>query len=278
MKVEEIQVIVDRHRGRRGELIGILEDIQSKYSYLPEEVLRYVSEKTGRPLVDLYGIATFYRYFSLKPRGRHLVSCCQGTACHVRGAPRVADELQRQLGVQPGGTTPDREFTLETVNCLGACALGPVVVSDGHYFPSVNASTVKSILDKTRQGLDTVDFDKDARVFPVDVSCPRCNHSLMDKTVLLDGYPTIRVTITYGEQHGSLRLSSLYGSHKMHTEVEIPPEELAEFFCPHCHTHLSGASGCPECGASMVPMIVRQGGVVQICPRRTCRGHLLDLR
>src|SRR5512136_1612660 len=116
MNTQEIEAIVTKHGGQRGELISILEDIQSKYSYLPKEALQAVAAQTGRSLVDVYGVATFYSWFSLKPRGKHLISCCQGTACHVRGAPRVAEELQRQLGVKPGETTNDREFTLETVN------------------------------------------------------------------------------------------------------------------------------------------------------------------
>ena len=277
MRVEEIQEIVESHHGHRGELISILEDIQSRYSYLPEEALRAVADKTGRSLVDIYAIATFYRWFSLKPRGKHLVSCCLGTACHVRGAPKVADEVERQLGVKPGDTTADREFTLETVNCLGACALGPIVVADGHYFPNVSSSKVKSILAKAKEGLDNVQVAGDDRIFPVDLSCPRCNHSLMDAGVLLDGYPSVRVVIACHGQHGSLRLSSLYGSYKAETDVEVPPNEVADFFCPHCHAQLTGGSTCPECSVHMVPMIVKQGGVVQICPRRTCKGHRLDL-
>ena len=277
MRVEEIEEIVENHQGRRGELISILEDIQSRYSYLPEEALRAVAARTGQSLVDIYGIATFYRWFSLKPRGKHLVSCCLGTACHVRGAPKVADEVETQLGVGPGETTGDREFTLETVNCLGACALGPIVVADGHYFPNVSPSKVRSIIAKAKEGLDKVLVGGDDRTFPVDVSCPRCNHSLMDPDVLQDGYPSVRVTIACGGQHGSLRLSSLYGSYKAETDVEVPPNKVADFFCPHCHTQLTGGSACPECGVHMVPMIVKQGGVVQICPRRTCKGHRLDL-
>ncbi len=100
--------IVDKHRGERGELIAILEEIQAKYSYLPEEALRVVAERTGRSLIDIYGVATFYSWFSLKPRGKHLVTCCLGTACHVRGAPRIADELARQLGVRAGRDDPRR--------------------------------------------------------------------------------------------------------------------------------------------------------------------------
>jgi NADH-quinone oxidoreductase subunit E len=142
--------ILKRHNGVRGGLIAILEEIQSRYGYLPEEALRTVSKATGRSLVDIYGVATFYRSFSLQPRGKHLICVCLGTACHVRGAPRIADEFQRRLGVKAGQTTPDGEFTLETANCLGACALGPVVVVDGHYFSNVDTVAAARILKKVR--------------------------------------------------------------------------------------------------------------------------------
>ncbi len=139
MNPEPILRIIENHtRGSQTGLISILEDIQADYSYLPEEALRIVSEKTGRSLVDIYGVATFYKAFSLKPRGKHLISACLGTACHVRGGRAVASEFQRQLGIKPGETTSDNLITLETVNCLGACALGPIVVVDGHYFPNVD--------------------------------------------------------------------------------------------------------------------------------------------
>jgi NADH-quinone oxidoreductase subunit E len=107
-------------------------------------------------LVDIYGVATFYKSFSLTPRGKHVVSVCLGTACHVRGGPSVAEEFGRQLGVKQGETTQDRTFTLQTVNCLGACALGPVVVVDGHYFSSVGQSNVKSVVEKASKGLDAL--------------------------------------------------------------------------------------------------------------------------
>ena len=149
--------IVERHSGRRGALIAVLEDIQDEYGYLPETTLRIVAERMGLSLVDVYGVATFYRSFSLQPRGKHLIRVCVGTACHVRGAPMVVEELERRLGVGAGETTPDREFTLETVNCLGACALGPIVVLDGRYFPNVNAAKVKGILKKARAGLARVE-------------------------------------------------------------------------------------------------------------------------
>jgi len=277
MGPDEIVGLVEKHSGDRGGLISILEEIQAKYGYLPGDALRTVSEMTGRSLVDVYGVATFYRAFSLEPRGKHLVSVCLGTACHVRGAPRIAKEFQRQLGIPIGDTTPDREFTLEAVNCLGACALGPIVVVDGHYFSNVNKVKVAQILDKARAGLDTVEVETDERIFPVEVSCPRCNHSLMDPNHSIDGYPSIRVTMSFDQKHGWLRLSCLYGSYNVETEYEIPEETVVNFFCPHCHAELIGASLCPLCGAPMVPMIVRGGGVVQICSRRGCKGHMLDL-
>ncbi|MBP7149217.1 MAG: NAD(P)H-dependent oxidoreductase subunit E [Acidobacteria bacterium] len=273
----DIAAIIDKHRGERGELIAILEDIQARFSYLPEEALREVAQETGRPLVDVYGVATFYRWFSLKPRGKHLVTCCLGTACHVRGAPRVARELERQLGVKPGETTADREITFETQNCLGGCALGPIIVADGHYFPNVNPTLVAGILEKTKAGLDRVDVTTDERVFPLEVACPRCNHALMDPGGLIDGQPSIRVTVAFDDRHGWLRLSCLYGSHEVASEYEIPPNKVVEFYCPHCATEMRGASECADCGAPMVPLLVRGGGVVQICSRRGCRAHLLDL-
>jgi NADH:ubiquinone oxidoreductase subunit E len=277
MRPEDVSAIVARHSGKRGGLIAILQEIQARYGYLPAEAVKAIAEKTGRSLVDVYGVATFYRSFSLTPRGKHLCSICLGTACHVRGGPVIADEFGRQLGVKPGETTADREFTLETVNCLGACALGPIVVVDGHYFAEVSPVKVKEILERARAGLDKVEIKTDRRIFPVEVSCPRCNHSLMDPDHLVDGYPAITVNQSFGREHGWLRLSCLYGSYTVESEHELPKDVLVDFFCPHCHTHLIGASSCPECGAPMVPMIVRGGGIVQACSRRGCKGHILDL-
>jgi len=269
--------ILKKYDKNGNNLVAILEDIQSKYGYLPKDALESVANETGRSLVDIYGVATFYRSFSLKPRGEHLISVCLGTACHVRSAPMIVEEFERQLKIKPGDTTPDREFTLETVNCLGACALGPIVVVDGRYFSNVDTARVKRIIKKAREGLDKITTKADERVFPVEVSCSRCNHSLMDSSHLIDGYPSIRITVAFGNVHGWLALSSLYGSYNVSSEYEIPPDTIVNFFCPHCHAELLGASMCSECGAPMVPMIVRGGGVVQICSRRGCKGHMLDL-
>jgi len=277
MKRENIISVIEKYHGKLGGLMAILEDIQHQYRYLPEDALKIVSEETGRSLVDVFGVATFYKSFSLKPKGKHLISVCLGTACHVRGGPAIVEEFERQLGIKAGGTTSDTNFTLETVNCLGACALGPIAVVDGYYFSKVNRTKVKKIIKSAREGLDKVKVETDQRIFPVEVSCPRCNHSLMDKNFYIDGHPSIRVTISFGRKHGWLRLSCLYGSYSVEYEYERPQNTVAHFFCPHCHQELTGITDCPECGAPMVPMIVRDGGIVQICSRRGCKGHILDV-
>ncbi len=274
---ETVSKIIEKQNGRRGGLISLLEEIQASCSYLPQEALELVAQKTGRSLVDVYGVATFYRAFSLKPRGKHLVSVCLGTACHVRGGPAIAEEVQSQLGIRAGETTPDNEFTLETVNCLGACALGPVVVIDGHYFPKVKTSQVKEILERARSGADQVPVEADPRIFPIDVSCAHCNHTLMDAARPIDGRPSIRIMASVGAVHGWMALSSMYGSYHTESEFDIPPDAVVQLSCPFCHAELTGGAKCGDCGAPMVPMIVKGGGVVQFCSRRACKGHILDL-
>ena len=277
MIAENISKMVVSHDGDLGGLISILEHIQNKYGYLPQDALKIVAEKTSYSLVDIYGIATFYKFFSLKPRGKHHVCVCLGTACHVRGGPKIAEEFERQLGIRTGETTSDKEFTLETVNCLGACALGPIVVVDGHYFSQVGIQRVKKILYKTQKGLDYLEGRENGQVFPLEVSCSRCNHSLMDSQHAIEDYPSIRVTVSFGNKHGWLRMSSLYGSYSVKSEYKIPNDKVVNFFCTHCHVELNGVSPCVECNAPMVPMIVRGGGMMQICSRRGCRNHMLDL-
>jgi len=257
MDLSDVSEIVEKYDKKKGGLISILEDIQAKYTYLPEEALRQVSVNTGRSLTDIYGVATFYKSFSLKPRGKHLISVCSGTACHVRGASSIAKEVEHLLDVKHGETTPDNEFTFETVNCLGACALGPVIVVDGHYFPQVKVSDVQDILDKAKSGIDVVRVETDDHIFPVEVSCARCNHSLMDSKREIDGYPAIRITVSFDNKHGWFLLSCLYGSHKIDSEHEIPPGTILNMFCPHCHAELVGGAKCGECEAPMVPMILQ---------------------
>jgi NADH-quinone oxidoreductase subunit E len=275
--LEDIREILERHGNNKGELIGILEDIQEKYGYLPEKALRTVGEKTGCSLVDIYGVATFYRFFSLQPKGRHLVCACLGTACHVRGAPNIAAELEQQLGIKAGQTTEDKEFTFETVNCLGACALGPVVVIDGRYFSKVKKSKIKQLLDEARNGFSKSDIGKDESMFPIETSCPHCGRSFRDEAFAVDGLPSLKINVSAGGKKGWLRLSSLYGSYSIASETEIPEGTVAGFTCPHCNSEIKGESDCFDCGAPLVSMPVNGGGVIQICSRRGCKNHILDL-
>lgn len=145
---EKLQLIIDKHENSRKNLIAILQDVQTEYRYLPEEAIRFVSTALGVPLVDVVGVATFYRSFSLTPRGEHTVKVCLGTACHVRGGPKILEEVQRLLDIKPGGTTSDKKFTLETVACLGCCAIGPVVVVDGDYHAQMSVRKVSTVLKR----------------------------------------------------------------------------------------------------------------------------------
>jgi len=274
---EVLERIIGKHAEKLGGLIATLEEIQRHCGYLPEEALRMVAAKTGASLVDVYAVATFYSYFSLKPRGKHLITVCLGTACHVRGAARVVDEFERQLGIEPGETTPDKEFTLETVNCLGACALGPVVVVDGRYYSKVGKSKVKELIEGAISD-DRADIDiDDGRIFPLDVSCPRCNRSLMDTKNEIDGYPSVRIIVAGARGHGLLRLSSLYGSRATAREADISDGEETKMLCPHCHESLVAEQDCIECGAAMAAMMIKGGGIALVCSRRGCGGHMLDL-
>ena len=144
---QKIKSILARYDGDPGMLVPILQDVQAEYNYLPKEALEKVSEGLDVPMSQVYSVASFFKAFSLKPRGRHLINVCLGTACHVRGAVRVLDEIERELGVKSGQTTDDLRYTLETVNCVGACALGPIVVVDGSYSGQMTASKVKPLLE-----------------------------------------------------------------------------------------------------------------------------------
>jgi NADH:ubiquinone oxidoreductase subunit E len=272
-----LSAILERQEAGPGGLIAVLEAIQLAAGYLPENALRQVSEKTGRSMVDLYGIATFYRSFSLKPRGRHTISVCLGTACHVRGAPTLVNEFKRQLNIKPGETTADGAITLETVNCLGACALGPIVVGGNQYFPKVEPLKVKGILKKVQSESQATDVKHDPRFFPIAVRCGLCNKSLMDPGHLIDGHPAVQLTAAYGGKQGTVRFSSLYGSSAVECDLDIPIDAATDLSCPHCGEALKGDASCPECDSPMAPMLVEGGGLVEICTRRSCKGHALDL-
>ena len=146
MDIEKIDQIIGKHGGEAGSLIQILLEIQSEHHWLPKEVLNRVSEKLDVPMSKIQHITTFYKFFSLVPRGRHEVHICMGTACHVRGAQRILDGVQEQIGIGPGETDVDLKFSLETVNCLGCCALGPVMVVDGEYHGNITPSQIDAAL------------------------------------------------------------------------------------------------------------------------------------
>lgn len=277
MNPEDIFRLVDKHNGRHGCIISILEDIQAEYNFLPRRALRIVASRTGRSLVDIYALATFYRSFSLKPKGRHMVSVCTGTACHVRRSPDVLDGFEQHLGIGAGETTKDCEFSLSTVNCLGACALGPVTVIDGEYYRNVKSGDVGRILEHACRDENILKMTEDEQAFGVNVSCPHCNRSLMDHKHRLDGYPMVRVTISFRRKHGWVRLSSLYGDYRIESEYEITPGAVVQFFCPSCHAELRSGRRCTTCDAPMIILFVRGGGTVQFCSRRGCKEHMLDL-
>ena len=136
---------------QRGQLITILQKIQTKEGYLPAGKLDRVSADTGVPLSEIYSVATFYSQFRLKPAGRHQVMVCNGTACHVKGGNVLLKRLQTELGVEPGETTPDRMFTLDTVACLGSCFLAPVMTVDGEYYGKLTADAAVEVLAKYRK-------------------------------------------------------------------------------------------------------------------------------
>lgn len=149
MTIDESRLnsIIDAYNAEQGSLISILQDIQAEYTYLPVGALEYVARRLNIPRVQVFGVATFFKAFSLKPRGRQLLHVCMGTACHVRGSKNVLEEFERKLGIKAGDTTPDSEYTLETVNCVGACALGPVVVKNEEYHGQMTPIKVESLLN-----------------------------------------------------------------------------------------------------------------------------------
>ena len=153
MEVEELKIksCITKYNTEKKALISILQDIQEEYNYLPQEALNIVSKILGIPLIDIVGVATFYRAFSLEPRGEHLVTVCVGTACHIRGGPNILEEFERKLNVKAGETTDDGQFSLETVACLGCCAIGPVVIVDGNYYAQTSIRKVDAILKKHRK-------------------------------------------------------------------------------------------------------------------------------
>jgi NADH-quinone oxidoreductase subunit E len=143
-----LNAIIKKYEGKKEFLICILQDIQNVFEYLPRKALTHVSEKLDIPLIQIYSVATFFKAFSLIPRGGHTCTVCLGTACHVRGAEKVLDKVKRSLDINIGETTKDMQFSLKTVNCLGACALGPMMVIDDDYHGHMSQNKVDEVLKK----------------------------------------------------------------------------------------------------------------------------------
>ncbi len=145
--MQRIDKIIDKYRNHREGFIALLQDISIEYRYLPQEALKRVSEEMEVPLSQLFSLATFYKSFRLVPRGEHEIQVCMGTACHVRGAPRMLENVTQKLNIKPGDTTEDGKYTVETVNCLGTCALGPLLVYDGKYYGKLNKRKIEKLLE-----------------------------------------------------------------------------------------------------------------------------------
>jgi len=159
MSENTLETILEHRHSQPQQLIEVLQDVQKAFGYISEEVMTTVSRELGVPVIEVYRVANFYKAFSLSPRGKHVLTVCMGTACHVRGAPRMLDEMRGQLGIEPGKTTPDGMFTLERVNCLGACALGPVVVLDGKYHRNMTPNRLRKLVQSVQQAEKEIDAD-----------------------------------------------------------------------------------------------------------------------
>lgn len=146
--LERVDEIIERYKGEEGVLIQLLLDIQSEFKWIPRGAIARISERMRIPKSQIYRIASFYKAMSLNPVGRHILQVCLGTACQVRGAPKILDRVEENLKIKEGATTSDMRFSLRRVNCLGCCAMGPVVVVDGDYHGKITAAQVEEILEK----------------------------------------------------------------------------------------------------------------------------------
>ncbi|MFP4641950.1 MAG: NAD(P)H-dependent oxidoreductase subunit E [Chloroflexota bacterium] len=147
MELQTLDTILDGRRSQPDQLIEVLQDVQQDYGYIPEEAMTYVSQGLGVPLIEVYRVASFYKAFRLKPSGKHLLTICTGTACHVRGSHLLLDYATSQLGIKPGEVTPDGLFSIEQVNCLGACAQGPIISENGTYHHHMTPGKLRKLID-----------------------------------------------------------------------------------------------------------------------------------
>ena len=148
--VQKIEAICDKYSGENTPLIMILSEIQREYGYVPLEVQEVVSRKTGISVAEIYGVVTFYSFFSLKPKGKYVIGCCLGTACYVKGAQQIIDQFCEILGIRPGETTEDGMFTIDELRCIGACAAAPAVTINGKVYPKLKVTDVPGIIEEYR--------------------------------------------------------------------------------------------------------------------------------
>ncbi len=149
--VKKINEIIDRHINNKTPLMMILSDIQNEYGYIPLDVQQIVSERTGISVAEIYGVVTFYSFFSLEPKGKFVIGCCMGTACYVKGAQLVMDKFCELLGINPGETTTDGMFTIDALRCIGACGIAPAVTINGKVYPKLSVSQVPAIVEEYRK-------------------------------------------------------------------------------------------------------------------------------
>ena len=148
--VKQIHAICDRYANEKTPLMMILSDIQKEYGYIPLEVQEIVSEKTGISVAEIYGVVTFYSFFSLKPKGKYVIGCCLGTACYVKGAQQVIDKFSEIIGIKPGETSEDGLFTLDALRCIGACGIAPAVTINGKVYPKLSVDQIPKIVEEYR--------------------------------------------------------------------------------------------------------------------------------
>jgi len=154
MELSGVDKVIDQYSASKASLLAILQDVQEAENYLPREAMERVAKRLTIPIAQVYQMATFFESFHLEPRGKHICTVCMGTACHVRGATRLVEQLERDLEVPSGGTTKDMQFTIEEVNCVGACALGPLVIIDGKYHGNMTSGSLQKVVKKVRKAED----------------------------------------------------------------------------------------------------------------------------
>ena len=149
--IKQIEEIIERYQDENTPLMMILSDVQREYGYIPLEVQEFISEKTGIPVAEIYGVVTFYSFFSLNPKGKYVIGVCLGTACYVKGSQTIIDKFSEILGIKPGETTKDGLFTLDALRCIGACGIAPAMSINGKVYPKLTVASVQKIIDEYRQ-------------------------------------------------------------------------------------------------------------------------------